>query len=83
MAIPNKISSTETYLVRHPALRMGKINRNCCFEGDDLETTNHFGLYLNHKLVGVISPFKKTNDGFLKKNQCQIRGMAVLKIKEK
>lgn len=83
MAIIKKISSTETFLVRHPVLRKGKSLESCHFEGDDLETTQHFGLYLNQKLVGIISLFKKNNPAFLEIIQYQIRGMAVLENQQK
>lgn len=78
MTIIKKILPLETFSVRHPVLRKGKPIESCHFEGDDLETTKHFGLYLDHKLVGIISLFKKNNLHFLETNQYQIRGMAVL-----
>lgn len=83
MAIIKKISSTETFSVRHPVLRKGKPIESCHFEGDDLETTQHFGLYLEQELAGIISLFKKSNPDFLEKNQYQIRGMAVLEDQRK
>ena len=78
MAIIKKISSAETFSVIHPVLRQGKPLESCHFEGDNLETTQHFGLYLDEQLVGIISLFKKSNPNFLEKYQYQIRGMAVL-----
>lgn len=78
MAILKKITASETYSVRLPVLRKGKPIESCHFEGDNSSTTIHFGLYLNPELVGVVSLFKKTNPLFPKKNQFQIRGMAVL-----
>jgi len=78
MIIIKKISSAETFSVRHPVLRKGKPIESCCFEGDDLETTQHFGLYLEQEIVGIISLFKKSNSDFQENNQYQIRGMAVL-----
>lgn len=78
MTIIKKIATTETYSVRLPVLRKGKPIESCRFDGDDLESTLHFGLYLNQELVGIISLFKNNNPTFLEKNQCQIRGMAVL-----
>ena len=73
MGIIKKISSAETFSVRHPAVRKGKPMESCYFEGDDLETTQHFGLYLEQKLVNVISLFKKSNPDFQDKNQLQHR----------
>lgn len=83
MAIIKKISSAETFSVRHPVLRKGKPMESCHFEGDDLETTQHFGLYLEQEIVGIISLFKKSNPDFQEKNQYQIRGMAVLEDQRK
>ncbi len=74
-----KISAQETFAVRHPVLRKGKPIESCSFEGDDLLTTSHFGLYENNQIEGVISVFEKNNPLFEDKHQVQIRGMAVLK----
>ena len=83
MAIIKKIPSSETFLVRQPVLRAGKPLESCRFEGDDLETTHHFGLYLGLELVGIISLFKTSNPVFVEQNQYQIRGMAVLQGQQK
>ena len=72
------ISSLETYPVRHEVLRKGKPIETCQFKGDDDENTTHFGLYVEDKLVGIISIFKENNILFPELNQFQIRGMAVL-----
>lgn len=73
-----KIESKATFVVRHPVLRNGKPMESCCFDGDDLSTSNHFGLFYDEKLVGVVSVFKNTNTIFNFENQLQIRGMAIL-----
>ncbi len=73
-----KISSIETYPVRHEVLRKGKPIETCQFKGDDDDNTTHFGLFLESKLVGIISIFKENNTLFPESNQFQIRGMAVL-----
>lgn len=73
-----KISSIETYPVRHEVLRKGKPIETCQFKGDDDDNTTHFGLFLENKLVGIISIFKENNTLFPESNQFQIRGMAVL-----
>ena len=75
-----KISSVETYPVRHEVLRKGKPIETCQFKGDDDENTTHFGLFLENKLVGIISIFKENNTLFSELNQFQIRGMAVLEV---
>ena len=72
------IPSLFTHPVRHPVLRPGKPIDTCIFDGDDLQTTKHFGLYLNEDLIGVISVFENKNSTFNSLNQLQIRGMAVL-----
>jgi len=78
-----EITSKETYAVRQPVLRKGKPIESCIFEGDDLETTHHFGLFDNKNLIGIISLFKKINTIFAEQNQAQIRGMAVLETHQK
>lgn len=72
------IPSLLTHVVRHPVLRPGKPIDTCIFDGDDLQTTKHFGLYLDEDLIGVISVFENKNSTFNSLNQLQIRGMAVL-----
>jgi len=74
-----EISAQETLIIRHPVLREGKPIENCHFDGDDLDSTQHFGLYENNQIEGVISLFKNNNPLFEDKFQIQIRGMAVLK----
>lgn len=74
-----KISSRDTFLVRHPILREGKPIESCQFDGDDLETTTHFGLFIDKNIIGVLSVFKNNNVIFNSENQFQIRGMAILK----
>lgn len=78
-----EITSKETYAVRQPVLRKGKPIESCIFDGDDLETTHHFGLFDNKNLIGIISLFKKINTIFAEQNQAQIRGMAVLETHQK
>ena len=74
-----KISSRDTFLVRQPILREGKPIESCQFDGDDLETTTHFGLFIDKNIIGVLSVFKNNNVIFNSENQFQIRGMAILK----
>jgi len=83
--MPNikKITDLETYPVRHTVLRNGKPIETCRFEGDDLDTTHHFGCFLNDNLIGIISVFKNNNSQFDANNQFQIRGMAVLELHQK
>ena len=73
-----KITAFETIMVRHPVLRPGRPIESCHFDGDDLATTSHFGLFFEGHLVGIISSFEAKNNLFSEENQFQIRGMAVL-----
>ena len=72
------ISTPETYLVRHPVLRLGKPLETCCFAGDDLPTTRHFGIFDGEKIIGVLSLFVASNEWITAECQLQFRGMAVL-----
>lgn len=78
-----KISAIETFPVRHPVLRSEKPIESCHFEGDNLETTTHFGQFDENKLIGVISIFEAKNKLFSEEKQFQIRGMAVLNEHQK
>lgn len=73
-----KITYLETFPVRSAVLRQGKPIETCFFLGDDSDETTHFGLFNTNKLIGVASVFKVENENFDKKNQFQLRGMAVL-----
>ncbi|MWB95277.1 GNAT family N-acetyltransferase [Flavobacterium sp. GA093] len=83
MTLIKEISAKETFIVRHPVLRNGKPLESCVFEGDDLPTTHHFGIYDSDNLTGIISLFSKSNTIFVSQNQAQIRGMAVLETHQK
>lgn len=83
MNIIKEIPSQETYAVRQPVLRQGKPIESCIFEGDDLPTTHHFGLFESENLTGIISLFKQINPIFAAENQSQIRGMAILENHQK
>ncbi len=78
MTLIKEISAKETFIVRHPVLRKGKPIETCAFEGDNLKTTHHFGLFNDLDLIGIISLFLKTNTIFAENLQAQIRGMAIL-----
>ena len=78
MTTIKNIDFKDTFTVRHPVLRTGKPIESCFFEGDNLETTTHFGLFDVDKLIGVISVYQNKNLIFNADNQFQIRGMAVL-----
>ena len=73
-----EITTIDTFLVRHPVLRAGKTIESCRFDGDNLETTKHFGYFISEKLVGVVSIYKTSNIISTKLYQYQLRGMAIL-----
>lgn len=73
-----QINYKETYPIRQVVLRPNRALETCFFDGDELESTIHFGLFLEENLAGIISLFKNKNSLFQQKNQYQIRGMAVL-----
>ncbi|MGB5418163.1 GNAT family N-acetyltransferase [Algibacter sp.] len=49
------------------------------FDGDNLETTIHLGIFIDTKIVGICSFFKNQNTNLQNVSQYQLRGMAVLK----
>lgn len=81
--IIKEIHASDTFPVRHAVLRPGKPIESCHFDGDNSETTFHFGLYTNHQLVGILSLFKNKNPIFEETSQFQIRGMAILENHQK
>ena len=83
MTTIRQIDAETTFAVRHPVLRAGKPIESCHFDGDNLESTFHFGCFENEKLVGVASIFRKESDLSADSNQFQLRGMAVLPSHQK
>ena len=73
-----KITTLETFIVRHPVLRAGQEIETCYLIGDDLETTVHFGYYFDNKLTGVVTLFRQQSNLFPELKAYRIRGMAVL-----
>ena len=73
-----EIDAIETYSVRHPVLRKGRPISDCAFEGDNLNTTFHLGIYYANVLVGVATFLVNSNTSFLENPQYQLRGMAIL-----
>lgn len=73
-----KISSKETFVVRHPVLRPGRPIETCRFDGDDLPTTHHFGYLEDGKIIGVATILQSTHANWPAENCFQLRGMAVL-----
>ncbi|PWH81704.1 GNAT family N-acetyltransferase [Algibacter marinivivus] len=77
--IVKQINAEETHTVRHPVLRTGKPIESCIFNGDNLKSTIHLGIFIKDQLVGISSFFKNSNPNILEENQYQLRGMAILK----
>ena len=77
------IPPKETLKVRQAVLRQGKSLINCVFDGDNLITTNHIGIFFNKDIVGIISIFENKNTKFTFENQLQIRGLAILEQHQK
>ncbi len=73
-----QIPSKDTFAVDLPVLRPGKSIESCIFEGDDLPTTVHFGVFDNETLAGIVSVFESDTPLLSKQKQFQLRGMAVL-----
>ena len=74
----SKIDSTQTYYVRQKVLRPGKPIDSAHFDGDELQTTHHFGFSISDKIVAVLSLYNNRNALFDELSQFQLRGMAVL-----
>lgn len=83
MPVIKEIHSTATFLVRHPVLRAGKPVETCQFDGDNLPSTKHFGIFIAGNLIGVISVYKNNHSFFANPNAFQIRGMAILEDYQK
>lgn len=73
-----KINTHDTYKIRHQVLRQGKPIESCKFEGDDLSTTIHLGLFYYGELIGVASYMENNSELFQPHTQYQLRGMAIL-----
>ena len=73
-----EINASQTLKIRHQVLRQGKPIDTCKFEGDNLKTTHHLGLFYYSELIGVVTYMKNTNTSFNEELQYQLRGMAIL-----
>lgn len=78
-----QIPSSATFAVRLPVLRPGKPVESCIFDGDDLPSTVHLGIYDKENLVGIVSVFEAGSPLLPQENQFQLRGMAVLDAYQK
>ena len=73
------ILARDTHTIRHAILRQGQPKATCVFEGDDLNTTFHLGLFHHNQLIGVVSFMLASNEHLPGKHQYQLRGMALLR----
>jgi ribosomal protein S18 acetylase RimI-like enzyme len=78
-----QISSQETLAIRQTVLRPGKPIDSCIFDGDDLDSTFHIGIYEGDNLAGILSGFEVSSSLFTETRQFQLRGMAVLEAYQK
>ncbi|SHI35373.1 Acetyltransferase (GNAT) domain-containing protein [Mesonia phycicola] len=73
-----KVSTKDILSIRQQVLRNGKPIKECLFDGDNLETTQHFGLYKDQKITAIATIMKDSCNTFSNSNQYRLRGMAVL-----
>jgi GNAT superfamily N-acetyltransferase len=74
-----RISAAETVAIRWPILRPGFPRETAIFNGDDAETTRHFGGFVDGRLVGVTSIYQMScPDRPDVPRAWQLRGMATL-----
>lgn len=76
MVVVKQISPEETYEIRRKVLRR---NISLTEKNDDdlLDTTFHFGGFLNNKLIGIATFMQNDNDNF-EGYQYRLRGMATI-----
>ena len=73
-----QISGLETIPVRHAVLRKGKPVDACAIPQDNLDSTFHFGLFYEDKLVAVSSFVIDESPYFKDTKQYRLRAMGVL-----
>ncbi|AUC83486.1 GNAT family N-acetyltransferase [Lacinutrix sp. Bg11-31] len=73
-----QIKGLDTIPVRHAVLRKGKPIEACPIPQDDLESTFHFGLFYQNKLVGVCTFVIDQSHYFNDAKQYRLRAMGVL-----
>lgn len=73
-----QIAPEQTWSLRQLVLRAGRPLAASCWDGDDLESTHHFGLFDGAVLVGISSLYERPHDVAPPPGAWQLRGMAVL-----
>lgn len=71
-----QISAAETVPLRHAVLRPGRPVETAFFAGDDLPSTNHFGVFRNGQLLCIASLFAAELPDEPGVAAIQLRGMA-------
>jgi GNAT superfamily N-acetyltransferase len=74
------ISATVTLDLRHAILRAGLPRETAIFPGDDAPSSQHFGAFMNERLVGVatIHYVPLPDPLVLERSAYQVRGMATV-----
>ena len=71
-------------MLRQAVLRPGRKLSDCIYEGDDDNTTAHFGAIENEEIIGIISVYQRPNLDVGDDTGFQIRAMATaLKVRGK
>ncbi len=70
------ISPIETLELRQKILRQDFEVDQCVLPGDMDSTTHHFGCIIDHKIVGIVSIYKRKNLELYSGSGFQIRAMA-------
>ena len=73
-----EINKESIYPIRNAVLRKGKPIESCYFIDDEKDSTKHYGIFFDNKIIGCVSLFEQKNNIFLEKKQFQIRGMAII-----
>lgn len=72
------ITSRETFVVRHPVLRIGRPLKECAFKFDNHPESLHLGIELNGQIISVISALPFECDNFPGVKAMRLRGVATL-----
>ena len=72
------ITSRETFVVRHPVLRIGRPLKECAFKFDNHPESLHLGIELNGHIISVISALPFECDNFPGIKAMRLRGVATL-----
>ncbi len=73
-----RISTRDTYPIRHQVLRPGRPLETCFFDRDGDEQTFHLGAFIETKLVSIASFYFEKHPKLEDPYQYRLRGMATL-----